>query len=249
MNQLFIISSDAWLAATYGEIDSICSDLKELGLYSLPYPEVDIGVSADIAVKWIDPDGKPSTNAASGLVDGKAVPPLGPEYLLIYHGVTASGSFRSCEITGPYGAVSATPHGAIADTLCRMLISLLATRNVRKTTTINKLARFGIGTGSKKNRSSLRRYSYVTTISTPHELAADLEHPPTGIKRCPHLRRGHIRHRQHYGPNRQFVKSVWIEPIFVNASEEFTKTRTAYNLLVPTEGAKPPVLEPTESNS
>lgn len=45
----------------------------------------------------------------------------------------------------------------------------------------------------------------------------------------PHLRRGHVR-RQHYGPGREFIRQVFIEPVFVNADEGWIAERTAYNV-------------------
>jgi hypothetical protein len=249
MNQLFIISTDAWAAATALEVNSICEDLAELSLYSLPYPEVDIGVSADISVCWVDSTGKPANDSKLGLINGKGVPPIGSEYLLIYHGVRlapdGSALFRSCEIAGPLGRVSATPVGHIALLLARLLISLLATRNIQREVQHNKLARFGIGR-SNRRKSFLARYSYVTTISTPQNLEDDVEHKPTGIKKCPHLRRGYIRRHQHYGPKNQFTRSVWVQPTFVNASEEFTRTRQAYNLSIPAKQLEPTDTGPLE---
>jgi len=246
MNQLFIISDEAWAGATPQEVQSICSVLKELSLYSLPYPEVDIGISIDAAVVWTDTTGKPSNDRTHNrqLIAGKAHPPLGPQWLTIYRGVTLTG-FRDSILCGP-----CSPHWKgnsnplIATMIRDLLIALLATRNVRKSTHINKLSRLGIG----KKKQYINRYTYTTTLALPSEASMedDAEHPP-GKKKCPHLRRGHIRRNQHFGPQRQFTKSIWIAPIFVNASEEFTKQRQAYNLSMPAkqlEPTEPGILEP-----
>ncbi len=110
------------------------------------------------------------------------------------------------------------------------LIVMLATRNVRKTTTVDKLAKLGIGRNRKQ--SAKHRYTHVTTISLPRpeEMEDDHEHKATGIAKAPHLRRGHIRN-QHYGPKGGYVKRIWIEPVFVNADPDFVSKRTAYNLV------------------
>jgi hypothetical protein len=251
MNQLFIISDAAWAATTPQEVYSICMDLQELGLYQLPYPEIDLGVSIDAAIVWVGKDGKPENRVLEEhkIVEGKSFPPLGPEYMLVYRGVTLD-SYRDAVICGPFPNsihVAQAPHTVLL--LRDLLISLLATRNVKKTTSTNKLARLGIATHSRR-KPFIKRYTYTTTISVPSDLPDDTEHKPTGIKKCPHLRRGHIRHHQHFGPNRQFTRSVWIPPVFVNASEEFTRTREAYNLSLPSQSleAQPAVesLAPTE---
>ena len=217
--------------------------MKELGLYSLPYPEVDIGVSIDAAVVWTGKDGLPSNDRTYSrqLTEGKANPPLGPQWLVIYRGVTLTG-FRDSILCGPCPPHWEGNSNPLLAALVRdLLIALLATRNVRKSTHINKLGRLGIG----KKKQHTNRYTYTTTLALPPEadMQSDAEHPP-GKKKCPHLRRGHIRRHQHFGPNNQFTKQVWIAPIFVNASEEFTKTRQAYNLSMPAKQ-----LEPTDTGS
>jgi hypothetical protein len=103
---------------------------------------------------------------------------------------------------------------------CNFLVAVLASRNVVKTVKHSKAAKLGIG----KNR-----YEYTTTLSVPTQLENDPDHAPTGRTVCPHLRRGHIR-RQHYGPNRELIKQVWIAPVFVNADERFVNSRKAYNM-------------------
>jgi hypothetical protein len=52
------------------------------------------------------------------------------------------------------------------------------------------------------------------------------------LSKAPHLRRGHIRQRQHYGPGNHFVKKIWIAPVFVNADPDFVNQRAAYNVAV-----------------
>jgi hypothetical protein len=56
-----------------------------------------------------------------------------------------------------------------------LLIVLLATRNVVKTTKQNKLAKLGIGKRNFRNR-----FDYTTTISFPADLEDDPDHPGSG---------------------------------------------------------------------
>jgi hypothetical protein len=108
--------------------------------------------------------------------------------------------------------------------LTKILITLLATRNIIKDVREKKLAKLGIG-----RKNSQRSYERVTTISVPDELPADKHHPPTGETVCPHLRRGHIR-RQPFGPQLAFFYRIWVQPVLVNADRGFVSKRIRYNL-------------------
>lgn len=35
---------------------------------------------------------------------------------------------------------------------------------------------------------------------------------------------------QHFGPKNELRKKIWIEPVFVNADEDWVAARTAYNV-------------------
>lgn len=108
--------------------------------------------------------------------------------------------------------------------LIKLLVVLLATRNVKKTREKNKLAALGIG---KKRQGA--NHSYTTTISYSHSEDRETEVTGTGRQVRPHLRRGHVR-RQHYGPKGEFIKKVFIEPTFVNSDKEFVSFRERYNV-------------------
>lgn len=103
----------------------------------------------------------------------------------------------------------------------RLLIVLLATKNITKAMRTDKLAKAGIARD--------KRHVYTTTLSLGRVAEIGSEPMLPGIAKRPHLRRGHLR-SQHYGPRNQFLKRVWIEPCFVNADEDFVNERTAYNV-------------------
>lgn len=106
----------------------------------------------------------------------------------------------------------------------KILIVLLATRNIVKERTKDKLLSMGIG--AKKNNF---RPLYTTTLTLPKTVTRDDGQPANvGTSPRPHLRRGHIRH-QKYGPKLAFTKMIWVEPCFVNADDQFVSERSAYN--------------------
>lgn len=105
------------------------------------------------------------------------------------------------------------------------LVVALGTRNVERVVKENRLARFGIG---KRERGA--DFQYVTTIKMGNLVQYEGESVATGETRRPHLRRGHIRN-QHYGPKNQYVKRVWIEPIFVNGYVPSEDHRHHYNVV------------------
>ena len=104
------------------------------------------------------------------------------------------------------------------------LLVALAAKNSVKTVKENKLMKLGIG--KKKNN-----YRYTTTVTIGEITETEGTGEGGGWKVRPHLRRGHIR-EQRYGPNRQYSKKVFIQPVFVNASEDFINERKAYNVRV-----------------
>jgi len=126
---------------------------------------------------------------------------------------------------------------AVAHSLRKCLIVLLATRNAIKVRTKDKLAALGIG---KRKLTSNQKPLYTTTITLPHLPVTDSKGEPTGRTVSPHLRRGHIR-QQAWGPRRSFHKAIWIEPMFVNADPSYVSSRVAYNtsIIPPTPSTSP----------
>lgn len=200
---LFVLEPGLMDGVSEEEVHATVDGLKEVGLYAMPY-ERDVYIQV---------------NSREAIGEG-----ADPNHWCIY---------------GPYGK-NQTVHFAVYDAkgdatsrpspfyepdaselLARILVVVLATKNVVKRTKENKLAKLGIG---KKHRN---RFAYTTTVSMPYDMPNDPDHPPTGAKVAPHLRRGHIR-RQHYGAGNAQEKTIWIAPIFVNADPAFVASRKAY---------------------
>jgi hypothetical protein len=220
-NELFIISREAWEALSEEEVEATVEGLKVVQAYGLPYPKIDILVGVDYAVRWIDKAGATTQR-----------PPLGPEVVLLFEGVSLESPPEVVAIHDKkFGTYYPVAHRGFDETkvamrLANMLITLLATKNVVKDRNENKPPKPGHG-----RTNVVRGYRYVTTLRPPRtaDMEDDIEHKPTGRTNRPHLRRGHVR-GQRYGKGFEFVKSIWIAPVFVNADPSFMSTRTAYNL-------------------
>jgi hypothetical protein len=221
-NELFIIPAETIIALDQREIDATVEGLKTLDLFRLPYPTVDIQLPVVFASDPNTPEEKrckvgSGGNAVCRLVGCRLDGTFNHTEFELFQ-----PTFKGHRIFNSYSI----DNTKLVQQVTTALVVLLATRNAAKTTTLNKLARLGIG----KN-SGQRSYPRVTTISLPDHLEPDPDNPPPDKSGtvCPHLRRGHIR-RQHYGPKNCMVKQVWIEPVFVNADPDFVSTRERYNL-------------------
>lgn len=107
----------------------------------------------------------------------------------------------------------------------RAFIVLLATKYVRKTREVDKLAKLGIG----KNKGN-PLYRTTLSLARVDDIPESEKGTPTRRHYRPHMRRGHIRN-QHWGPNLQFTKRVFIEAIFVNSDRAFVSPREYYNVI------------------
>lgn len=209
---VFIFDWSTVEAVDQETIRATVADLREMGLYRLPYAH-DVYVQV-IAMPW-KPDVRMTFGPLGGRHDDEPDCCIGQ--VMIDNVRTGK---RADMLEGPPDiAIQAE---ANAYSMQDILIVLLATRNVEKHTKENKLKSLGIG-----KRSARGRFDYVTTLRVPKELPDDHDNPPTGGAVTPHLRRGHIR-KQRHGPGNIQVKKLFIEPIFVNADPEFVHARKAY---------------------
>jgi len=230
--QLFLLTSEIFDSVSVEEIEATWEDMQEAGLAQPPYDWFAIGTPIGVHSKVVD---------NSGVVIQAPVEFYGMELRYSYRNgrcelISLIGNRFYADIPdlrynepknpSPYTLKQTNPEH-VAARIYRLLIVLLATRNIVKKTTTNHLARFGVGK---------QKAEYTTTLHIGQVNEIELSKPigHTGVTLRPHLRRGHVR-RQHYGPQRQYVKMVFIQPVFVNADPEFIDSRKSYNVSMPSK--------------
>lgn len=223
--ELFLIPRETVLAMKDEDLGSTYTDMEILGIAKLPYPLVDIGIPGDTIMKLRDKgvlSNDPQALAEMARWETRFRFADEAFYQLLIRNTAGYWVDLSAYIP----TVADPKVVEAAEWMRRALIVLLATKNAVKTREKNKLLAMGIGKNNPKNNNVP---IYTTTISLPKPEHMETEGDPTpGLPKRPHLRRGHIRNQRH-GPSLQFVKRIWIEPVFVNADEDFVSTRSAYN--------------------
>lgn len=249
--ELFLISRDVVAAASMEEVDATYADMQELGIAHMPYGLVDIDINAklsfpddgndmmfllcdDSAIGSPPLTGQPRLDQVKTMFrelksddkrvnvkikfqyrDGKC------ELILVWVHDTwfelhSGGWHRQC-----------AEFRETAERYKKLLVVALATREIVKTRTKDKLLAMGIG----KHKRDNHRPIYTTTISLPIRSVSGASGPASshaGISLRPHLRRGHPRQQRH-GPNFEYIKKIWVPPCFVNADDGYVSTRFSYN--------------------
>lgn len=110
-------------------------------------------------------------------------------------------------------------------TLCRILVVLLATKNIKKDVqTCNK------PNSRNRRERTLSKYSSVTTISIGKITETMRSNGGNGGPVRPHLRRGHIRN-QRVGVGRTETKQIFIQPMFINADQGWIDSQKEYRVV------------------
>lgn len=235
MRQLFRLSTSIIDSMSTEEVQATLADMQELGIAKPPYDVYSIEAPIGRVFKLYE----------QGSGQEVPIPANQMERSAIYHidhiqnsiGLEIPSFNEHCAIPNVHkylkqiakeGIVNQSDIMTVtesmplaAERLEQLLIVLLATKNVVKEVTHNRLAKFGVGKQKAEYTTTLKIGKITEDASVPGE--------PTGTTRRPHLRRGHIR-RQHYGPENSYVKQIFIQPCFVNADEGWINSRTAYNV-------------------
>lgn len=244
--QLFILDDAVWDSMSFDDVKSTVKDMCELDIYYQPCQYYDVmtkGRVIDLVEKYLykedvnygmnidKRDLKFRYNYSDDLstVQYDVLYKLenSPKFISMSEALFGVGGLRYNLPSKEY-AVELFDYQkwkeALAVWVEGFLLVCLAAKNSEKTVKQNKLAKLGIG--KKKDK-----YAYTTTITIGKITETEGTGEGGGWTVRPHLRRGHIR-EQRYGPNRQYSKKVFIQPVFVNAVEGFVDQRKAYNVRV-----------------
>jgi hypothetical protein len=133
------------------------------------------------------------------------------------------------EVRNKFGLIEckATSMSRFTHNMFKLLIVLLATKNIEKQVKIDKLAKLGIG----KNKHKPHTITYLKIGKITETVTKSGKPAPTGTVLMPHLRRGHWRHHQHYGLGNKYEKSVYIWQTIVNADKGWIGDRNEYRVL------------------
>ena len=113
----------------------------------------------------------------------------------------------------------------IAEHLRYFLMVVLATKNAEKVTKENLTRSI-----SPKQRKDAAKYQYTTTIKIGKITETYGASTGLGGTKRPHLRRGHIR-TQHFGKGNAEVKKIFIQPVFVNADDNWISEQKTYRVI------------------
>lgn len=240
--ELFRLSPEIWKAMNYKDIMLTAGDMDEMGLMLSPYSKYAI----ETPLKFI-----------KGIIEQEEVAPEINNLIVVFEYEMRKRMIEGVEREEPIsliftslsldkkivkGPINTTSQEfkktnvelqkniiTFAWDLRTILVVLLATKNSK----IDKIANRNLLTGKSNKKNAYRKnYAYTTTISIgaiTENHCGEGDDPRT---MRPHLRRGHIR-TQKYGPNFSMEKKIFIDPVFVNASEGFIQKRSAYNVSLP----------------
>lgn len=227
--QCFAVSDEIYQAVSLEEVRATFRDMEELGIAKPPYPEFDVLTKSKnvfvpaTGAPWKAEDERFQHSdvifrfRGPKFIDGLFDWNLGRGPMSLFNKELLEG-IRKDEFARFTRNIIDHSEG-----MYKLILVLLATRNVEKSVATNKLAKMGIG----KDKA---RHWYTTTLKIGRVTETLYENGEAhGGTVRPHLRRGHKRN-QRWGPGYQFTRVVFIEPTFVNADENFVSTRTAYNV-------------------
>jgi hypothetical protein len=241
--QLFILGDEAVMASSPDEVWETAKAMTEMGLYKDPFENYVIQVKGKFfgqaGVKPQNPE-LPISDSFKNADFRFHIVGVDVDRVDVFTYINSS--YKGDRWISLYECMGITTREieSLCYTARRYLIVLLATKNVAKSTKVDKLVRHGIGK-AERHLATKRRFAYTTTITIGPEAKPEPEPEPKLEPKSepkpepkhyrPHLRRGHIR-QQPYGPNLQFHKQVFIQPVFVNQDREWSEplSRDHYNI-------------------
>ena len=232
--QLFILDDQVWDSMSFDDVENTMNDMKTLGIDKPPCRNFDVLTKMSVVNRIFEQfvGRKPSGNNHTQHFEMKWRYSFNkdltesPCHLLACFNNDGIWHDFLFNVTNKNDLDEMTKWGdGCGLWVLAYLIVALSAKNSAKTVKENKLMKLGIG---KKKEG---KYRYTTTVTIGRITETEGTGEGGGWTVRPHLRRGHIR-EQRYGPNRQYSKKVFIQPIFVNAVEGFVDQRKAYNVRI-----------------
>jgi hypothetical protein len=230
---LFRLSDDVLESFDMEDVRATYNDMAELGINKDPYPYYAVQVKYKFIQKFSEQARLLVGDRGTAYSDVK-------DYIwtLIYdtdydddrYGCDIYMSFRGQEVDLKAEALRLKIKSHY-DVVCKIgeymryfLMVVLATRNVEKT--IKKNTPRAI---SPMQRKDSVKYDYTTTIKIGKITESYGASTGLGGRKRPHLRRGHIR-TQRFGKGNAEVKKIFIEPVFINADENWINEQKTYRV-------------------
>jgi hypothetical protein len=223
----FKIASNVLSALSLDVVNKTAADMQKMGLFKPPFPEFYIQAKCRLMEQLI------LTSIDKSFEETSTI----KEEILFHYEFSTNGAKAT-----PYLAIDGMnfcpldrrkmeaskdvqyQFSWMADTTVRLLVVLLATKNIEKDVeTCNK------PNSRNRREQTLSKYSSTTTIKIGAISKTMRSEGGTGGPVRPHLRRGHIRN-QPYGPGRLEAKRIFIQPMFVNADQGWIDAQKEYRV-------------------
>lgn len=242
--QLFRLSPEIWKCVDPDDIDATAADMAEMGLFKSPFKNFAI----EVPWAFLNAMHRDEITEEDRLYE-KTLVLLEYEIKDVIKDSLVKQGFKTIHMTGldehhrillprkdvaeyikPENDAREINAGLemveMAALLFKILVVLLATKNHKADTTVNR----NLLAGKTNKKNAYRKdYPYTTTIRIGSITESHVKEGDDPRTVRPHLRRGHIR-TQRFGPDLAFEKKVFIEPVFVNASQGWIAKRAAYNV-------------------
>jgi hypothetical protein len=224
----FKIATNIFDAVSIDDVNKTVADMKKLGIYRAPFKSLYIQAKCalmdKILVEVLGMERDPLVSKEEILFCYEFYGDRARAVILLSDGRDEFRSLDKNKFAPDELKIREHQFGVLAEITVRLLIVLLATKNIEKDVqTCNKPQ------SRNRREQTLSKYSSTTMISIGKISKTMRSGDGTGGPVRPHLRRGHIRN-QPYGPGNLEVKQIFIQPMFINADQGWIDTKKEYRV-------------------